>query len=73
MLDLDDMAWALCSFLGMYISFNLFGVRRMGVLLRHFTYRCQDVLKMSGEAFSVQALGCRRTLTSLVLMTVAVA
>lgn len=47
MLDVDAVAWALCSFLGMYISFNLFGVRRMGMLLRCFTYRCQDVLKMS--------------------------
>lgn len=47
MLDLDDVARALCSFLGMYISFNLFGVRRMGVLLHHFTYSHQDVLKMS--------------------------
>jgi hypothetical protein len=69
--DIDNLEWAPCSFLGIYRDFNLFGMK-MGVLLRCLTCRYQDVLKMSWEAFSVQALEWPRMLTSLVLMTVAV-
>lgn len=66
--DVGDLESALCSFLGIYRDFDLFGMR-MGVLLSCFTCRCQDVLKMSWEAFSER----QRMWTSLVLMTVSVA